>query len=66
MPNIYLEFEICLKYNVLKWKSRFTVELNAAENTSYIKKYFKYKLLNMKFPTKKSAGACVYLCQEWS
>ncbi len=33
---------ICLKYfNVLKWKSRCTVGLNAAENTNYIKKYFK-------------------------
>ncbi len=33
---------ICLKYyNVLKLKSRFAVELNAAKNTDYIKIYFK-------------------------
>ncbi len=33
---------ICLKYyNALKWLSTFTVGLNAAENTDYIKKFFK-------------------------
>ncbi len=28
-------------YNVLKWESTFTLELNAVENTDYIKKCFK-------------------------
>ncbi len=31
----------CLKYyNVLEWESRFTLGLNAAKNTDYIKKCF--------------------------
>ncbi len=34
--------KICLKsYNVQKWEIRFTLRLNAATNTHYIKKSFK-------------------------
>ncbi len=41
-----------LKYfNVLEWESRFTLGLNAAKNTDYIKKSFK-KLFKIKFATK--------------
>ncbi len=53
-------------YNVLKWESKFTFGLNTAKNTHYIKKSFKLKLLNIKFCTKKSVSAHVYLLQEWS
>ncbi len=60
------QYMTSLKYslillNVLKRESRFTVGLNAAENTDYTKKCFKWKLLSMKFPTKMAAGAYVYL-----
>ncbi len=56
-----------LKYNnVPKRESRFTLGLDAAKNTRYIKKMLQIKLLNIKFRLKKSAGACVYLPQEWS
>ncbi len=37
-------------------KFRFTVGINAAENTNYIKKCFKYKLSRMQFLTKKVSG----------
>ncbi len=48
----------CLKYyNEMKWESRFTLGLNAAKNTDYIKKHFKEKLLKMKFPTKNHEDA---------
>ncbi len=48
-----------LKYNLLKWESRFNLELNAAQ------KCFKYKLLSIKFLTKKS-DFLQYFPQEWS
>ncbi len=36
----------CLKYyNVLKWESRFTLGLNAAKNTDYIKKTLQIKVV---------------------
>ncbi len=58
---------ICLKYyNVLKKESKFTLRLNAAESTDYIKKFLKQNFLSIKFFTKKSVGAYVYLGQEWS
>ncbi len=39
-------------HNVLKWESRFTLGLNAARNTDYIKQCFKQKLFKIKFPKK--------------
>ncbi len=37
-----LEKLICIRYYiVLKWESRFTFGLNAAQTTDYIKKMFK-------------------------
>ncbi len=53
-------------YNALEWASKFTLRLNAANNTNYIKKCFKQKLFRVKFPTKNSVDACVCLPQEWS
>ncbi len=35
-----------------EWKSMFTLRLNAAKNTDYIKKWFKQKFLLIKFPQK--------------
>ncbi len=37
----------CLKYyyNVLKWESKFSLGLNAAKITDYIKKWLKQKLI---------------------
>ncbi len=46
--------------------NRFTLGLNAAKNTHYIKKCFKYILFKIKFTTKRSVGAHVYLPLEWS
>ncbi len=40
---------------------KFTLELNAAENNDYIEKFFKQKLCRIKFPTKNSMNAFVYL-----
>ncbi len=40
---------------------KFTSGLNAAKNTEYIEKCFEQKLFRIKFPTKKSVGAYVYL-----
>ncbi len=53
-------------YYVVEWKSRFTSGLNVAESTDCIKKYFKQKLHKMKFPTKNSVSARLYLTWEWS
>ncbi len=53
-------------YNVLKWENRFTLGLDTAKITNVIEKYFKRKLLRIKFPTKNSAGAHVYLSQKLS
>ncbi len=54
----------CLKYyyDVLKWETKFTLELNDAKNADYLKKIFKW----IKFPTKNLVGTHVYLPQEWS
>ncbi len=53
---------ICFKYFiVLKWESRCTLGVDAAEITDYIK-----KLLRTKFYTKKLADADIYLLQDWS
>ncbi len=41
-------------YNILDWKSRFTLGLNTTKTTSYIKKCFKQKLFGIKFLTKTS------------
>ncbi len=43
-------------YNVLVWKSRFTLVLNAAKNINHIKKCFRQKLFIIEFPTKKTQG----------
>ncbi len=43
---------------------KFTLGLEAAKNTDYIKKYFKQKLRRIKFPKKNSADAYFYLPQE--
>ncbi len=45
------------------WK--FTLELNAAKNIDYIDKWFKQKLHRIKFSTKNSMDACLYLLLEW-
>ncbi len=52
-------------YKVLKWESRFTLGLNAAKNTDYIKKSFKEKLFWIKFSIKNLVSAYVYLSSEW-
>ncbi len=50
-----LERLICFKYYiVLKWKSRFTLELDTAKNTHYMRKRFEWKLLTIEFWTKVS------------
>ncbi len=36
-------------YNVLEWESGFTLGLNAAENTDYIKMSLREKLFRIKF-----------------
>ncbi len=51
-------------YNVLEWKNRFTLMLNAAKNIDYIKLFFKQKLFRIKFPTKNSVNAYLYLPHE--
>ncbi len=61
-----LHFLELLYYNVLEWESRFTFGMDAAENTNYIKKFFKLKLFKIKFSIKNSLNACLYLTQEWS
>ncbi len=54
-----------LKYfNVLEWEGRFTLGLNAEENTNYLKKSFKQKLFRIKFPAKNSVDASLYIPQE--
>ncbi len=52
--------------HLLEWKSRFTFGLNAAKSTYCIEKCFKQKLYKIKFPTKNSVGASLYLPLEWS
>ncbi len=53
-------------YNALTRDNRFTLWLNAAKYTDYIEKCFKQKLQRIKFPTKNSVGAYLYLTQECS
>ncbi len=48
-------------FNVQKCEIRFTLGLNAAKNTHYIKKSFKWKLFGIEFRTKKSVGTYVSL-----
>ncbi len=45
---------------------KFTLELNAAKNISYIEKCFKQNLHGIKFSTKNSAYAYLYLPLGWS
>ncbi len=40
-PSLGLQILQSLKYDVLKCKSRFTLRLETAKNTHYIKKCFK-------------------------
>ncbi len=40
---------------------KFTLGLNTTKVTGYNKKFFKWKLFTIKFPTKKSVGAYVYI-----
>ncbi len=40
--------------------------LNAAKSTDYIEKCFSQKLFKIKFPTKNTVNAYLYLYQEWS
>ncbi len=58
--------QILKYYNVLEQESRFTLGLNAAKNTDYIKKCLKLKLFRIKFPTKNLSGTYIYLSQEQS
>ncbi len=53
-------------FTLQKQDSTFTLGLNTAKNTPCIKKCFKQKLSSIKFATKNSVGAYVYLPQEWS
>ncbi len=46
--------------------SKFILRLNVAEHTDYIEKYFKLKLHLIKFPTKNTMDAYLYLLLEWS
>ncbi len=59
--------QLCLKfYYVQNWEIRFTLGLNAAKNTHFMKKNFEQKLFANEFRTKKSRSACVYLPHKWS
>ncbi len=44
-------------YNLLEWKSRFTLGLNTAKNIDYIEKLFKQKLRKIKFSTENLVEA---------
>ena len=50
------QFTMCFK-----WGVRITLGLNAAKNISFMEKCLKRKLFRMKFSTKKSVVACLYL-----
>ncbi len=53
--------KICYFFNnALEWESRFTLGLNAAKNTDYIKNCLKQKLSRIKFPKKNLIG-CISL-----
>ncbi len=61
-----LQRTVCLKsYNVQKWEIRFTLGLNAAKNTHYIRNKLQIKVFWSEFRTKKSVRAYyVYLPYE--
>ncbi len=40
--------------------------MNTAKSTNYIEKCFNQKLFKIKFPTKNTADAYLYLPQEWN
>ncbi len=44
----------------------FILKSNAAKNIDYIDKRFEQKLQRIKFDTKNSTDAYLYLPQEWS
>ncbi len=54
--KVFQELPFLKYYNVSKWESRFTLELNAAKNKHYIQKCFKLKLWSLKLATKKSGA----------
>ncbi len=43
---------------------KFTLKLSAAENIDFIEKYFQPKLRKIKFPTKNSMEAYIFLPVE--
>ncbi len=63
--RVLQRFTFLKYYNALKWK-KFTLEQNAAKNIDYIEKCFKQKLYRLKFATKSSMDAYLYLSPEWS
>ncbi len=50
----------------LKRDTRFNLGLKTVKNADYIEKYFKEKLFGIKFPTKNSVDAYIYVTREWS
>ncbi len=48
----------------LEQRIKFNLGLNAPKTANYIEKYFKKKLFRIKFPTKNSVDAHLYLPQE--
>ncbi len=63
MRNLLLDYP---SYNVLKCERRFTLGLNDAKNTDYIKKCFRQKFLRIKFPTKNPVDTYLHPSQEWN
>ncbi len=51
---------------VLELKSKLFLGLKASKIIDCIDNCFKQKLYKIKFPTKNSTGACLYLPSEWS
>ncbi len=51
---------------ILELKSRFFLGLKASKIIDCIEKCYKQKLHKIKFPTKNSESAYLYLPQEWS
>ncbi len=49
--------------SALEWESRFTLEINIAKSTDYIKKCFSQKLSKIIFPTKTLLDSYLYLPQ---
>ncbi len=58
---ILLKWFVCWK---TKKESMFNLGLNGGKTANYIEKYFKEKLFRIKFPTKNSKDAFIYLPQE--